>query len=213
MNHMEEVQQRYRTFAEVECKGYSDHYDRLSHDIASDDWLCDFISQMPETQPNLFLATLQFLSSPGEMPRRGLKHESSCKNIKRTSRESCTRDELKQMNRGVARRCWPPCPRGHSRSSSLARRLVYVCCSISIAITTTKKLLARFHPPFSFVARLMEMRHSPTMFPKSCGERAWTFRRLTSTAMTMRVGCWPVCGPSMLNDELVCRQPSSLLGR
>ena len=58
-------------FAEDECKGYSDHYYRLSHEIANDDWLVSFIAGMPVVQPNLFLAALQFLTGPDEMPRHG----------------------------------------------------------------------------------------------------------------------------------------------
>ena len=69
MNDLQRVADKYRRFAENECKGYSDHYYKLSHEIADDDWLLKFIAQMPETQPNLFLASLQFLVGADEMPR------------------------------------------------------------------------------------------------------------------------------------------------
>lgn len=69
MSDIEQVRARYRRFADNECKGYSDHYFTLSHDIAEDEWLIDFIGQMPESQPNLFLASIQFLTGSDEMPR------------------------------------------------------------------------------------------------------------------------------------------------
>ncbi len=69
MNDLKHAEDRYRRFAENECKAYSDHYFKLSHEIADDPWLLEFIAQMPETQPNLFLASLQFLVGPDDMPR------------------------------------------------------------------------------------------------------------------------------------------------
>ena len=69
MSNVQRVKERYRRFADEECKGYSDHYFKLSHEIANDDWLVNFIAGMPIIQPNLFLASLQFLTGPEEMPR------------------------------------------------------------------------------------------------------------------------------------------------
>ena len=63
------VQARYRQFADRECQGYSDHYFQLSHEIANDSWLVEFIAEQPETQPNLLLAAMQFLTGPTAMPR------------------------------------------------------------------------------------------------------------------------------------------------
>jgi hypothetical protein len=71
MSDIERVRSAYRRFAEDECRGYSEHYFRLSHEIANDDWLVNFIARMPVIQPNLFLASLQFLTGPAEMPRTG----------------------------------------------------------------------------------------------------------------------------------------------
>ena len=69
MSDLERVRKRYCRFAEEECKDYSDHYYELSYQIANDDWLVGYIAGMPEIQPNLFLAALQFLTGPEEMPR------------------------------------------------------------------------------------------------------------------------------------------------
>lgn len=71
MHDVECVKARYRRFADSECKGYSDHYFELAHAVADDDWLVHFIAQMPVIQPNLFLASLQFLTGPHDMPRSG----------------------------------------------------------------------------------------------------------------------------------------------
>lgn len=69
MNDLQRTADKYRRFAENECKGYSDHYCNLSHEIVKDEWLLEFIAQMPENQPNLFLASIQFLVGPDDMPR------------------------------------------------------------------------------------------------------------------------------------------------
>lgn len=62
------VRQRFRRFAEEECAGYSAAYFRLSHAVAQDDYLPEFISLMPDQQPNLFFASVQYLTGPEEMP-------------------------------------------------------------------------------------------------------------------------------------------------
>lgn len=59
---------RFRRFAEDECKGYSPVYYRLSHAVAEDDYLPKFISLMRDHQPNLFFASVQYLTGPEEMP-------------------------------------------------------------------------------------------------------------------------------------------------
>ena len=68
-NDIERVRSRYRRFAEEECKGYSERYYHLAREIANDDWLVRYIAGMPVCQPNLFFASLQFLTGPDEMPR------------------------------------------------------------------------------------------------------------------------------------------------
>lgn len=64
----EHVRRRFRRFAEEECTGYSAAYFRLSHAVAQDDFLPKFISLMPDQQPNLFFASVQYLTGPREMP-------------------------------------------------------------------------------------------------------------------------------------------------
>jgi len=65
------VKARFERFAETECKGYSALYDELARATASDDELVAFIASMPETQPNLFFAAIQFLTGPEAMPASG----------------------------------------------------------------------------------------------------------------------------------------------
>jgi hypothetical protein len=65
------IKRRYQQFAETECKGYSDAYYRLALAVAGDDEVVDFIAAMPATQPNLFLASVQFLTGPHGMPTTG----------------------------------------------------------------------------------------------------------------------------------------------
>ena len=65
------IQQRYRQFAETECKGYSDLYYRLALSVSQDDELASFIAGMDETQPNLFLASIQMLTGPAATPATG----------------------------------------------------------------------------------------------------------------------------------------------
>lgn len=71
MSDHERIKTQYRRFAENECKGYSDHYFGLAHAVADDGDLVEFIAQMPVTQPNLFLASIQFLTGPEHMPTSG----------------------------------------------------------------------------------------------------------------------------------------------
>ena len=64
----EHVRLRFRRFADDECRGYSAAYFRLSHSVAQDDYLPRFIARMPDQQPNLFFASVQYLTGPEEMP-------------------------------------------------------------------------------------------------------------------------------------------------
>jgi hypothetical protein len=68
-----DVKPRYRRFAEVECKDYSDLMYRLALAVAADDDVADFIAEMPVTQPNLFFASIQLLTGPEGMPRTGFE--------------------------------------------------------------------------------------------------------------------------------------------
>jgi hypothetical protein len=66
-----DVKQRYRRFAETESNGYSDAYYRLALAVSEDDDVVDFIAAMPVTQPNLFFASVQYLTGPESMPATG----------------------------------------------------------------------------------------------------------------------------------------------
>lgn len=63
--------QRYRRFAETECRGYSSLYHALAHAVADDAETLRFIAAMPVVQPNLFLACIQFLAGADGMPHSG----------------------------------------------------------------------------------------------------------------------------------------------
>lgn len=65
------IKLEYRQFAEIECKGYSDLYYHLALSVAEDDEMAGFIADMPVTQPNLFLASVQLLTGPAAMPPTG----------------------------------------------------------------------------------------------------------------------------------------------
>jgi len=65
------TKQRYREFAERECKGYSDVYFRLALAVSEDDEVADFIAAMPVIQPNLFFASVQLVAGPQDMPGTG----------------------------------------------------------------------------------------------------------------------------------------------
>jgi len=64
----ENVAQRYRQFADRECRGYSQLYCELAVAVSEDPAILEFIATMPVTQPNLFFAAVQFLTGPGDMP-------------------------------------------------------------------------------------------------------------------------------------------------
>jgi hypothetical protein len=63
------IKRRYRQFADTELKGYSDTYYALALAVSEDDELVGFIADMPVIQPNLFLASIQLLAGPEDMPR------------------------------------------------------------------------------------------------------------------------------------------------
>ena len=67
----EAVRLRYRRFAERECRGYSETYDRLSLAVAADDELIEFLTRMPDAQPNLFFAAVQLIAGTAGMPGSG----------------------------------------------------------------------------------------------------------------------------------------------
>jgi hypothetical protein len=69
MNEATDIRLRYRQFADMECKGYSDVYYRLALAVSEDDEVIAFIGEMPVTQPNLFFASIQFLTGPDSMPK------------------------------------------------------------------------------------------------------------------------------------------------
>ncbi len=71
MSDREDVRSQYRRFADRECKGYSDAYYRLALAVAEDDDMAAFIAAMPVIQPNLFFASVQFLTGPERMPLTG----------------------------------------------------------------------------------------------------------------------------------------------
>ena len=71
MNDPTAIKRRYRQFADAECKGYSDVYYRLALAVAEDDEVVGFIAEMPVTQPNLFFASVQYLTGPDRMPMTG----------------------------------------------------------------------------------------------------------------------------------------------
>lgn len=70
-SHRTSLMQRYRRFAEMECKGYSDIYYGLARAVAEDDDVLGFIAGMPVGQPNLFFASVQLLTGPDSMPATG----------------------------------------------------------------------------------------------------------------------------------------------
>ena len=66
-----EIRARYRRFAELECKGYSDAYSALALAAAECDDVVAFLAAAPDSQPNLFFASVQFLTGPRDMPKTG----------------------------------------------------------------------------------------------------------------------------------------------
>ena len=71
MNDPGDIKQRYRRFADMECKGYSEILYALARAVSEDDEMVRFIAGMPVVQPNLFFASVQFLTGPDRMPGSG----------------------------------------------------------------------------------------------------------------------------------------------
>ena len=66
-----DIKRRFRKFADLECKGYSDLYYQLALAVSEDDDVVGFIAGMPVTQPNLFFASIQLLTGSAGMPATG----------------------------------------------------------------------------------------------------------------------------------------------
>lgn len=71
MNEPTGIKRRYRQFADMECKGYSDLYYGLALAVSEDDEVVGFLAELPVVQPNLFLASIQWLTGPDHMPGAG----------------------------------------------------------------------------------------------------------------------------------------------
>src|SRR5207249_8849674 len=71
MTALDPLRQRYRRFAEAECRGYSDTYYRLALDVGEDDEVLRFVADRPVTQPNLFFAAVQYSPVPTTCRRPG----------------------------------------------------------------------------------------------------------------------------------------------
>jgi hypothetical protein len=67
---------RYLRFAEDECHAYSPLYARLARGVAEHRELAEFVARMPDQQPNLLLAAVQFLTGPAGMPQNGAELEA-----------------------------------------------------------------------------------------------------------------------------------------
>ena len=71
MTEPAEISERYRRFADAECRGYSEIYYRLALAVAADDAVLRFVAERPMSQPNLFFAAIQYLTGPDDMPTTG----------------------------------------------------------------------------------------------------------------------------------------------
>jgi hypothetical protein len=71
MNDPARIKQRYRQFADTECRGYSNVYYELALAVSEDDEVIGFIAEMPVIQPNLFFAAIQLLTGPDSVPKTG----------------------------------------------------------------------------------------------------------------------------------------------
>jgi hypothetical protein len=68
MRELDAVRRQYRTFADTECRGYSDLYYRLARGAAEDETIMRFIADRPVRQPNLFLAAVHYVTGTAGMP-------------------------------------------------------------------------------------------------------------------------------------------------
>ena len=71
MHEPADIKQRYRQFADRECRGYSDVYYRLALAVSEDHVVADFLAGLPDIQPNLLFAAVQLLVGPAAMPTTG----------------------------------------------------------------------------------------------------------------------------------------------
>ena len=71
MHDLRHVRSRFRRFAHEEAWLASPLYARLARAVASDDALTRFVAQLPDTQPNLLFAIIQYLHGHDSMPRDG----------------------------------------------------------------------------------------------------------------------------------------------
>jgi hypothetical protein len=71
VNDLDHVRSRFRRFADEEAWPASPSYARLARAVASDDALTRFVAQLPDTQPNLLFAVVQYLHGHDAMPRDG----------------------------------------------------------------------------------------------------------------------------------------------
>lgn len=69
MHDSNRVKRMYRTFADNECRGYSELYFTLAHAVAEHEDLVTFLAPLPVVQPNLLFAAIQFLTGPEAMPK------------------------------------------------------------------------------------------------------------------------------------------------
>jgi len=76
MSDADKVRRTYRNFAENECSGYSALYFTLVRAVADSEQLLAFLAPLPVIQPNLFLASIQYLTGPEEMPKSGNELET-----------------------------------------------------------------------------------------------------------------------------------------
>ena len=65
---VDDLAEKYRRFAERECKDYSPAYYHLALEVAEDPEVLRFVAQQPVTQPNLLFASVQYLTGPERMP-------------------------------------------------------------------------------------------------------------------------------------------------
>src|SRR5437867_10740524 len=104
------IKRQYRQFAGTECKGYSDLYYRLAISVSEDDEMAGFIADMPETQPNLFLASIQLLTGPAGMPATGSELRAFVKRrAAATCAPRCEPGGLRRTKSGAARSCCRHC--------------------------------------------------------------------------------------------------------
>lgn len=69
MFDVDQVRRTYRNFADNECQGYSDLYFALAHAVAEQEELIAFLAPLPIIQPNLFLASIHYLTGSEGMPK------------------------------------------------------------------------------------------------------------------------------------------------